>query len=592
MTGSNNSLAPAILQLQSTCSVPGGQSLITFTCDKRTGAVHCTLQLTDQASGSVIWSDGFGTGYAKFFTLTGAPDGTYTLTVTAGGDQTSCTIVVACGNGAAAPLTATVAHTDETAAYSDGTIEFTTAGGGDPLYLEVVELNLIRQTTAGTPETFRNLPPGTYTTRVTDSSLPTQLVLDSVTIAAYSLGGCTDKLATNYDAAATVENGSCVYTPPALPDFFAVPLLQTLRFVVRGGGSTADEVLFCEQARPGIQVRPLFYQSVENTDTVRVQVLTSSGTVTATISHHGGSAVGPPVTLQQVLTLEGPAAPLGVVLSLDPATGTTRLSAAAGGSLPASLLGAARLTLAGAASGTWRITQAVPGTVLHLPDYVIVNRPWAAPAAGALTATWRITGAGFNVWEADLPVAALSEGYYQVQLRAVNPSGPDSVADSEPLHVRAVHPHTLAIDYTNADNCFGLVFSTGLMPRLRVPGTFFRQKNGGTESAYRDSGGRLTVLSSTAQRLLQLETYALPPWLHEKLYLACRLDYLRVEGVRCQTDQAYEVSEERTYALSAGRVALEQVQWLGAGNGNDAGVDGLGNVLELHDGQYLLLRGK
>lgn len=441
------------------------------------------------------------------------------------------------------------------------------------------------------------LASGAYTYRLFLVDAPDCAATGEFTIVAppAPVPGCTDAAATNYDAAATADNGSCLYTPPApVPAYFAVPLLQTLRFVVRGGPfETLDNVLFCEQTRPGQQLRPYYFQLVQAGDQVRVQVLTSYAQVQATITRHGGSQVGPAIALQQVLQLEGPAAPLPVTLTRNPTTETTRLVATAGGSLPASLLGAARLTLAGGATGTYRVSQAVPGSLLSTDDYLVLNRPWA-DVSGAVTASWQLSGPGFNVFEADLPLDALAAGTYQVQLRATRSGWADAQAVSEPVRVQAQHPGTVLVAYRNADNCFGMVFSTGITPWQRVRGTFFRSTNGGSESTYRGSDKKLVVLESDAQRLRQLETYGLPAYQHEKLFLACRLDYLLVGGVRCQTDQAYEVSELRPYPLTGGRVVLEQTQWLGAGNGDDFGVDETApeNALQLTQGGYLLLRGK
>jgi hypothetical protein len=407
--------------------------------------------------------------------------------------------------------------------------------------------------------------------------------------------GCTDAAASNYAAGATADDGSCTYTPPPAPEpFFNVPLLQGLRFVVRGGAfETVDNVLFCEQRRPGQQMRPYFYQLVEYGDTVRVQVLTSYAAVSATVLRHGGAAVGPATPLQRVLTLEGSAAPLAVALREDVASGTTQLRAAAGGALPPGLLTAPRLTLGGAVAGTYRITAAQPGSVVSLDDYVVLNRPWLAPAAGDCTASWLRRGPGYNVWEAELPLAALAAGYYQVRLAATAPGWAPVEALSEPLHLAERHENTVVLDYRNADNCFGLVFTTGLTPRLRVPGTFFRQTNGGTLSTYRASAGSLTTLASTATRRQQFEAYGLPAYLHEKLFLAFRLDELRVNGERYETEEAYETTENRGYPLSGGRIVLEPADWLGGGNGDDAGLDEApDNALALRRGGYLLLRGR
>jgi hypothetical protein len=444
---------------------------------------------------------------------------------------------------------------------------------------------------------YTGLPTDVYLVGVHDAG-PSPVAAFSVTIDVGSPPqatlGCTDPQALNPTAGATADDGSCQYTAPTVLPFFNVPLLQSLRFALRGGPVQGfDNLLFCEQPRPGQQKRPYYYQLVQSDDVVRVQVLTTYTNVTASIYHHGGSQVGAAVPLTLALHLQGQAAPLAVTLSENVATGTTRLAAAAGGALPPSLLAAARLRLAGALGGTYRITQATQGTLLVLDDYVVLNRPWA-PVAGAVTATWQLLGPGFDVYEAELPISTLAAGYYEVKLRATQAGWPSQLAESEPIHVKAVHATTVAVDYRANDNCFGLVFTTGYTPRVRVLATLFRQKNGGTESSYTDSAARLTILSSTATRLVPFETYGQPAWVHEKLFLALRLDYLLLDGVPYVTPAAYETSDVRAYPLSAGRADLQQKDFLGEGNGHDVGVDDspVAGGFRLADGGYLLLRGR
>jgi hypothetical protein len=573
-------------------------SNFSWTLDGPAGA-YPSFGSYDEPAGSAGPGGSYGP-ITQTFDVVPLPNGDYTLVVTnERGDTRSQAFTIACANNAAGSgpeplrldsLTATPAPS----ATGVGTINVQASGGTGPYEATLLVYSIFLPFSAQAPAVFRDRFPGAYVVLVADAKGNT--VEGTVTVGIAVINGCTDPSATNYDPAATAENGSCAYAPPApLAPLFAVPPLQALRFALRGGAfETPDNTLFCEQVRPGQQRRPFYYQLVQTGDAVRVQVLTSFAGAGATLWRHGGAQVGAPVPLAQVLTLDGAAPPLPVVLNQDPATNTTRLRAAAGGSLPAALLAASRLTLAGPVSGTYRVTAAVPGTVVVLDDYVVLNRPWAAPAAGAQTASWLLVGPGYNVWEADLPVATLGEGYYQVRLQAFAAGGAVAAeAISEPVHVAAAHPNTVVVAWRNADNCFGTVFSTGLTPQVRVWGTFFRGKNGGTESTYRGSAGALTVLASTAQRLRTLETYAQPAWLHEKLYLACRLDYLAVNGLRCQTDQAYAAADERTYPLSAGSVVLEQADWLGAGNGDDAGVDETApeDALQLRSSEYLLLRG-
>jgi hypothetical protein len=541
---------------------------------------------TDNAYGSLRYT----------FTVENLADGKYLLVANNESDEVQTReVTVACGPGPTRLELLVRGSNVSAPGASDGTLTGTAKGGTAPLTALVVETGETQPVTAGQAFVFGGKAKGVYTVRITDSGIPTpQQVQDTATVDEVALGGCTDPLATNPTPGATIEDGSCVYTPPVVKPFFSVPLLQSLRFVVRGRGQSFDDLLFCEQPRPGQQQRPYYYQLVQSDDQVRVQVLTSYDQVAATIYHHGGAAAAPAVPLERVLTLSGPATPLPVELSEHVATGTTRLRAVGGGALPPSLLAAARLTLGGAAGGTYRITQATPGSVVLLDDYLVLNRPWA-PVAGAITATWLLIGPGYNVYEADLPLDTLGAGYYQVQLRATSSTQdwPAAVADSEPLHLKAQHANTVALDYKNADNCFGTVFTTGITPRLRLWATFFRQKNGGNITDYEDSAANRTILSSTGTRLTTLETYGQPAHQHEKVFLALRLDYLLVNGERHVTPANYETGDVRAYPLSGGHADLQKYNWLGVGNGDDAGVDDApDNALGLTGGGFLLLRGR
>lgn len=484
-----------------------------------------------------------------------------------------------------------------------GTLTIQASGGTAPLTASAVELltvalNQSLPAQSGQPTTFPGVPPGLYAVRVTDSTSPFPLVVEAkLRIAAYvaKVNGCTDPKALNYDAGATYENGSCQYTPPVEAPFFAVPQLQTLRFVLPvlpDGCSTfenLDNVLFCEQARPGQRRRPYFFQLVQRCDRVRVQVLTNYAAVTARISVHGGALLSE-TPLTKVLALQGDSNPLAVTLSASP-TGTTLLTATAGGALPASLLAAQRVVLS--SGGTYLVTKATPGTALATADALTLNRPWQAPA-GAVTVTWQLSGPGFNVWEADLPLAGLPDNCYQVELRATRSGWPVVAAISEPLQLQDTHRDTVVVEWRNADNCYGTVFTTGLTPRLRVRGTFFRERFGGTENTYRGSNNQQVMLASTAQLLMPLEVVGAPAWVHRKLYLACRLDYLRVNGVQYTQNTPYDMADDRDFPLKAGSALLEQIDALGLGNGDDAGVDTSGpdNALVLRQGGYLLLRRK
>ena len=383
------------------------------------------------------------------------------------------------------------------------------------------------------------------------------------------VGGCRDPDATNYDPAATFDDGTCVYTPVLVEPVFSVPLLNCLRFVQPATPDncvvfeTEGNTLFCQQDRPEIQVRPRYYQKVAFCDELPLQVLTNyQGGVQALVQRHRGGQTLRTVDFERVLPLTGEAT-TDVVLSAQ--DGYTRLDAPAeAGPLPANLLRARRVRLGGAATGSYRVRTAALDATTGAP-YLVLSRPYAA-AAGAVTATWQRVGPGYDAWQAVLTLAGLPAGEYQVLLLATDARFEPAEALSEPLLLREQLPGTVCVDYGHGRNAFGLLFSTGIQPRLRVEGSCWRLKPAGSSTVHRSSSGAPVLLGATAQRQLVLSTWGLPDYLHEKLALICRLELLRVNGQACLgAEGAYEKTDQADYPLSPGAATLEQLGWLAAG---------------------------
>lgn len=454
-----------------------------------------------------------------------------------------------------------------------------------------------------------NLLPGQYdlsTYNVYDASDTSGAIITIPVYVPAPRGGCTDPDAANYDPTATFEDGSCQYGPPPVPTpVFDVPLLNALRFVqvaIPDGVTTfetADNTLFCQQHRPGQQLRPQYFQPVAAGDPVSVQVLTNYPNVEAIIHRHRDGVALATQPLPKVQMLQGPSLFQFVALSSD-GNGNTRLIIP-GAPLPPSLRAATRVSLLLVIGGTpqiFRVLRSGQASVSETDDFLILNRPWAELPGGNIypgmipAVSWELTGP-FNVWQRELDLSGLPAGDYEIRLHGYDADNHSATAISEPIRYASTQPDTVVVEYRNQDNAFGMVFNTGITPRLRVPGTFFRQKLGGSITSQRNSDGTAVTLASTAQRLITFETYQLPAYLHEKLAVACRLDLLRLNGLRCQTETAYEATEVRQYPLSSGRVSVEQVDWLGAGNSDDAGPNDTGDdFLVLRVGGFVKLRGR
>lgn len=217
MTPPGSGTQPSFVNFTQTCTAQGGE--VNFSVNKSISGSTLDVQLIDQATLLPVWQSGFsGRTNAQSFTIPNLVDGVYDL-VADNGEATKRieAIYITCGVVPPGSLTLAVSKTDETAAQAnDGTITLTPAGGTDPLFVEVVELALSRQTTGGMAELFTAITPATYTVRVTDSGTPTQVVTSSVTMLPFVpvVDGCQDEYADNYDPAATTGGyATCTYTP-------------------------------------------------------------------------------------------------------------------------------------------------------------------------------------------------------------------------------------------------------------------------------------------------------------------------------------------------------------------------------------------
>ncbi|RSK50126.1 hypothetical protein [Hymenobacter rigui] len=477
-----------------------------------------------------------------------------------------------------------------------GRVQLDTKGGTAPLNYEIIGPGPARTGQLngdGWVEVSGLTAPATYLARVTDSSVPVAQVLEQeFRLVAAVVGGCTDRTANNFNPNARYEDGSCTYAPPVRRPVFRVPRLNPLRFVLEQATDncavfeTLDNVLFCHQSRPGQQMRPRFRQKVQFCDVLRLQVQTDFTSVQAEIYQHQTGLLVRTQPLALVQRLTGLSDPLPVSLR-EWTGGLTYLVSEAGG-LPVSLRRAARLMLSEGTTGTYRVREVA--YTEEGEQVLVLNRPWQ-PVAGDVAARWQLDIVDFNVWETTLNLAGLTAGDYQVKLRGTDATEADVVAVSEPLHLATEHENTVVVDYRNRDNAYGMVWTSGMAGRLRVPGTFFRRKPAGDATVHRSSSGVPTLLSSTMHRQLVLETAGLPDWLHEQLTLVFRLDDVRVQGRAVLAPDGYEGTELRTFPLSAGSVTLELLEGFGTGNGTDNG--GLpatdDNLFVLRQGGFLKL---
>lgn len=606
--------APAITNLVSNCAAPGGKSLVTFTVGKAIAGAVLSVQLTADATGTVVWASGYGsTITSQPFAILGTPNGTYTLTADNGQATSSRPVVIACAPGPTCDLRVTVTAAAPTVAGTTGTLTLVVTTSAPPVQVYLRGLNLTHILAGPT----LNLAAGTYTYQGTPDPTTPYLVevtdaggcqaSGTATIPLYAppvVPGCTDPLASNYDPTATVDNGACVYVAPVRVPFFSVPPAQSLRFVLPGfpGLAALDNTLLADE-QPLDTTNPGYCQPVAQADTLVLQFHTNyAGPAAPTVQLQAGSRAGGAValtaTLTRVVQAAGQTAAFAAYLRPDPAgtPGRCRLYFNAD-TLPLPFRPGDRVTLTGlpgAGNGTYPLVAVLEDPAAAVP-YLVLPLTYPGGAAQRQDCTLSSTFAlqGYDTWQAVLPFAAVSAGFYAVLISVSDATFGAATALSEPVDVQASHADTVLVAWRNFDNAFHLNYSAGLVHRLRVKGRFFERETATQKDVLRESTGRLTLLRAAVQRKVRLDTYLLPAYRHEALAVAFCHDFIRVNGVEVLAEEAYAAAAVPRFTLSNGTALLEQADFLGAGNRDDvstgAGVDTPGQTYLLANQTYLIV---
>lgn len=222
-------------------------------------------------------------------------------------------------------------------------------------------------------------------------------------------------------------------------------------------------------------------------------------------------------------------------------------------------------------------------------EYAVIKMPWTQPGGiDFVTATGRfeVSVVDFNVYEIPHTFNEIPNGCYYVKLTAFDADS-SLVARSEPLDIQDKHENCLLIEARNVDNAFGLAFSFGYTIVLWIPGLLgHKRRPGGERVTSRNSDYSLVKVSAKKQRTFDLETFMLPPWLHEKLSVLFDCDFYTINGVPYQTTEGYgDPAYIYKFLLANSSVRVEQVAWLDKYNSDDAGtVADIGGFISANGG--------
>lgn len=465
---------------------------------------------------------------------------------------------------------------------NDGTatITATSSAGGlqmrfyNTLYSAFLSNRDWKDIASGVPKSFTNLTPGYYQFEVRDGngcSLPFFTVL----ISKFEVWGCTDPEATNYDPSATSNDGTCDYTPAEPQKYFRVPFVNSLHFVIPedvnncSALATPDNQLFYDQKHRGVvgigynqkvaKCDVLTIQFHSNYESHLVELLTASGELLANLG----------VELKASFTSK---TANFETFAQDNRDGRTRIYFEQS-SFSANLGLNQIITLSNndLFAGNYGV-KAIGQDSAGANPYFVINKPYTSTfETEGVTLSAEYNEFPYNVYELTFDASAYAIGAYQLKIIAM---GSDAVfAISEPFEiVREDTEGLYLVQFYNLKDSFGVHYTTNIRHSVRVEANLFHAKTGGEREVYREP--RLVKLSASKTRLRDFETYMLPPYLHEKLGVVFDCDVILINGVKYQTEEAYEPEYLTRYPLANGAVVVEQVAWLDAENSNDEGETG------------------
>jgi predicted heme/steroid binding protein len=242
-------------------------------------------------------------------------------------------------------------------------------------------------------------------------------------------------------------------------------------------------------------------------------------------------------------------------------------------------------------NGSYAVVSIQYDSILGV-SYMVINAPYT-PSTNSSNAIGRFisTYENFNVLEAPTDLSDVDDGKYYMELVASDNAGNSKTAISEPIDLRLTHPNTVLIEYRNIDNAFDITWTTGYIGRVRIEALVGHKRfPGGERTMSRDADFSPVKVSARKQRIFLLETFMLPPYLHEKLSVIFDTDYWKVNNIEYQATDGYAEPEYiYKFKLANSSIRIEQVGWFNKYNSHDIGtVNDSGYLLDVGNGDAVL----
>ena len=361
----------------------------------------------------------------------------------------------------------------------------------------------------------------------------------------------------------TVEGLS---TPRPDP-YFKIEKANPLRFVNSATQTykTVENTLFSDQYPPNIEHR-YWRQPWNIGDVIRTQIKTSyrnlsvnvindcTGEVTQTITPTKKTSYIGQVDKRDGIMLYASASEAYVYFSqgniYDPDTGdviNTYVNST--GQLPSFAEAGIIIETAGnSQDGTFEVKDIVYNDSINawcmLIDWSIQanNGEDVTTTNYAITVTSYYNAEDFDVYEFNFTE---NEGQYHVEITATDETSTyeDLLYISEPIWF-AEHENLVHIQYSSDDNQSGIIYDTGIVFEINVPGRFFEYSAGGEDESFEDDYGRKIIQKAVYITLLTLETSLIPKWMAERIMIASLHDQLYIDGIEVLMNERPEIESK------------------------------------------------
>lgn len=532
----------ALSYVKTNVTIPGGaDGTIDLSVDSGTGPF------------TYAWSDGPVTSQDR----SGLPAGSYTVTVTDTSDGAFGFTTIIISELATMSAVATVGN-PTTVGGTDGTITVNVSGGSGSFTYSWGD--------GPTTPNRTGIAAGLYTLTITDLVTGQVFVLP-----------------------VTLTDPGVVAAPGT---FLDVPKMQSLEFVVQETTDNCDVLekpdnkLLCEQGHPFFNGKR-YWQKVCKCDAFPMQFNSDFENFEVSLHNHQTAAFVKSFSWSLKEQNVGVLEDYLVTIQNHTTPGQSRIYFNVG-AIPIPLTVGQNFEVTNNVdgyNGFYQITGIEYDSAVGY-QYLLINVNFTGPGlSSAATGRFSVSSADFNVYEAAFSVLEVPDGVYYVKIVALNTDGDMITALTEPIDLKVEHPGTNLVKFRNFDNAFGVTWTTLFNCRMRIESLLFKRFPGGERSVSRNSDYSLVKVSAQKQRILLFETYQLPPYLHEKLSVACDMDFFSINDTEFQTSEGYSEPQYLTrYALSNSSVKVEQVGWFDRYNSDDIGSVSEGGFISTETG--------